>query len=589
MKSNLLQKISLGLDFKLLSLLFPYLKQYRRFIIVCFICLLSADALLISLPLFIQHGIDKNIILKDLDGLKQTGSLFLLALFMSFLLRVSTNYMLALLGQKLLFSLRMKLYEKVMSLSSDYFNRVPTGTTLTHVTNDVENVRQFISEGVVSVMSSLTKVFLILATMFYLNAYLACITILCIPVFSISTYWFKTSIRDGFRGIRKANNDINTQLVESINGHREIALFQNRSTSEATFNTSNLKYLNSYHTVIHAYALYLPLIENITHISTACILVISHYSIGNWIQIGEIFAFFTLINMFFRPLREIAEQFNTFQSAMAAMERIKILLDEKISIKSPTHPIPLPEQVTGAIEFKDVHFHYHPDKPVLQGLNFNIQPGEKVALVGSTGAGKSTIIHLMNRLYDIQKGDILFEHQSIDQYSLPQLRSQISTIPQEAFLFTGSILDNIRMYNPTITKEDVEKAIYTLKLEAFIEQLPGKYDYMVQEGGSALSSGQKQLIAFARAFVHRPKILILDEATANIDSKTESQIENALKELFQNKTSIIIAHRLSTIRSVDRILVLKHGRVVASGPHEELIQQDGLYKQLYEMQALALA
>jgi ATP-binding cassette subfamily B protein len=587
-KTSWKDKFQATLDFKLLALLKPYFKEYRVLLIFSFALLLVADLLGVSLPLFIQHGIDVDIKNSDADGLSQTVFYYTVVLISSFLLRVSANYSIAYLGQKLLYSLRLRLFDKVLDLDHKYFDREPTGKTLTNVTNDVESVRQFISEGVVSVLSASTKVFFILIIMFYINPILAIVTLLCIPLFVMITLWFKRSIRDGFREVRQSNSDINTRMVESLNGHREIALFQNRDVSEQQFDKSNKKYLNAYQRIIHAYALYLPIIENISQLSTLVVLIIAHINMGSWVETGQVFAFFALINMFFRPLREIAEQFNTFQSAMAAMERIKKLLEEPVHIQNPKEPFANWRKNHFDLNFEHVHFEYKDNQPVLNDLNFALKSGETIALVGSTGAGKSTIIHLVNRLYDITRGKITINGESIQNYALSDLRHAIATIPQHVFLFTGSVADNIRMFNPDISDQDIQDAINSLDLNDFIQQLPDGLNTQVSEEGQTLSSGQKQLISFARAFVKHPSLLILDEATANIDSETEHQLEKALELLMKERSSIVIAHRLSTIQRADKILVLSQGKVEESGPHEQLIHQNGLYQKLYEMQALSL-
>ncbi len=584
------EKLNATFDVKLIALLKPYLKQHRLLIFFALSLLLSADLLAVRLPLYIMHGIDVNIAEGDKDGLKLTAILYTILLLSSFILRVSANYSIALLGQKFLYSIRLNLFEKVLNLDHHYFDKEPTGKTLTHVTNDVESVRQFISEGVASVLSSFAKIVFILILMFHVNPLLAAITLFCVPFFVIVTLWFKRSIRDGFREVRQSNSDINTRMVESLNGHREIALFQNRGVNEQQFDLSNKRYLNAYQKIIHAYALYLPIVENITHINTLIILVTAHFTIGSFVSPGEIFAFFALIIMFFRPLREMAEQFNTFQSAMAAMERIKTLLETSISIENPKtqDQNSWTTQKEFSINFKEVHFAYQKDQPVLKGLSLEMKSGQKIALVGSTGAGKSTIIHLVNRLYDIQQGNILINGQPIKNYTLNDLRKSIATIPQHVFLFTGTVEDNIRLFDKTITDQQIKEAIDALELNSFINNLPEGLQTNASEEGQALSSGQKQLISFARAFVKQPSLLILDEATANIDSETEHHLEKALNLLMKDRSSIVIAHRLSTIQSADRILVLRQGQVAEDGPHEELIRHDGLYRKLYEMQALSL-
>jgi ATP-binding cassette subfamily B multidrug efflux pump len=415
------------------------------------------------------------------------------------------------------------------------------------------------------------------------------VTLLSVPLFAIGTLWFKSSIREGFRQVRQANSDINTRMVESLNGHREIVLFQHRDANETLFDRSNKNYLDAYQGIVNAYAVYLPLVENITHLSTLVVLIIAHFGSGSVLMAGEIIAFFSLINMFFRPLRQMAEEFNTFQSAMAAMERVKKLLEEPEPISSlPKEERAIMPEGPLSIQFEEVHFQYQAEKPVLRGLSLNIRAGETVALVGNTGAGKSTMIHLINRLYDVNEGKVMVGGCEVKRCGLGDLRSAIATIPQDVILMEGSVLDNIVLFEADIERAVVEKAIRSLGLESFVANLPQGLDSKLGEGGASLSEGEKQLIAFARAWVKNPRVLILDEATANVDSKTEKKLEQALLALRQGRTTILIAHRLSTIQTADRICVLQKGIAHEEGSHRELMDLGGLYSKLYRRQSLSL-
>jgi ABC-type multidrug transport system fused ATPase/permease subunit len=316
------------------------------------------------------------------------------------------------------------------------------------------------------------------------------------------------------------------------------------------------------------------------------ILFVAHLALGVSIHVGEIFAFFSYINMFFRPLRQLAERFNMFQAAMAAAERIFKLLDQPISIKNPANPFPIGPGFRGKITFKHVYFAYNPDTPVLKDISFEIQPGEKVALVGYTGSGKTTIINLINRLYDIRSGELLIDDVPIHRYDMHQLRTRIATVPQDPFIFTGTVAENISLYDSGISQEKIVQASHQVYADQFIEKLPDKYNENVMEEGKRLSVGQRQLLSFARGLVRKPDILILDEATSNVDSATESLIEGAVENLLKGRTAIIIAHRLSTIRKVDRILVFNKGRLVEEGTHQELLEKEGVYSRLYQTQAL---
>lgn len=582
------KKESKSLDWNLLKLVFPYLAKHKFLVFFSIVFLLAGDFLSLTLPWLTRHGIDVNIANKDLHGLAVTTWLFAGALVAGFLFQTTSNYSIAFLGQKLLFALRLDVFKKVLGLGNDYFDKNPTGGTLTHVTNDVEAVRQFISEGLVSVLGDLLKVVLILVAMFLVNAYLAIWAVISIPLFLLATILFRNAIRNGFRGVRKASSQINTAMVESLNGHKEIALFNNRGETIRKFSILNSNYLESYRQVVDAYALYFPVIEIVTQVSMIAILAYTHFGMGKTVKIGEVFALFAYVNMFFRPLRDLAENFNTFQSAMAAMERIKKILAQPVSIADPPEPVNLPTAFRGEIVFDKVNFAYSPETPILKDLSFTIRPGEKIAIVGSTGAGKSTMIALLNRLYDIQSGSVSIDGVDVRKMRVGDLRKRIATVPQDVFLFTGTIGENVSLYDPNVSPEEIRRACQAVNASAFIEKLGKGYDENVLEDGQSLSTGQKQLLSFARAFVKNPSIVILDEATANIDSESEALIEESLSKLLEGRTGIIIAHRLSTIRSVDRILVLHQGRLAEEGTHDELVKKQGLYNQLYQMQALAL-
>ena len=573
-----------------MSLLTPFFKQYKGLLCVSILLMVGSEVLSVLTPIFIIKGIDDYIIGKDSEGLMWVIKWLIVFEIGSFVMRVCANISVAYFGQKMLYSLRMRLFNKALHLSNDYYDRVPTGTTLTHITNDVEAVRQFVSSGLVSVFTSLLKVILIVAIMFVINIWLAITTLVCIPIFILLTYWFKTRIRDGFRTVRQANSDINTQMIESLNGHREIALFQNREPSCKKFDKSNFSYYDAYKDIVKAYAVYLPMVEVITHISTLVVMLIAHFGRGGLITAGQIFVFNTLINRFFRPLRDLAEQFNTFQSAMAAMERILILEKEPITVKDHQNNIEnLNKDHIGSIVFDKINFAYKQETPVLNELTFSIKEHEKIALVGSTGAGKSTINHLLNRLYDFDGGQITINNKGLREYSLNDLRSMIATIPQDVFLFTGSILDNIRLFDEKVSEEEVSATIDSLQIADFINSFPGGLHYEISESGSSLSNGEKQLIAFARAFLKKPGLIIFDEATANVDTRTEKRIEVALDILLKDRSSIIIAHRLSTIERVDKIFYLHKGQVSEEGTHAELYsKENGQYRKLWEMQALSV-
>jgi ATP-binding cassette subfamily B protein len=576
------------MDWRLLRRLLPYLREHSFLVTITVFFMFMMNIAGVLHPYLIKIGIDRDVAGGDLRGLGQTAMLLLIVLVSAFLFQIFFNYAVQYLGQKLLYDLRIDLFRHMIYLSNEYFDKTPVGKTLTNITNDVESIREFISEGVVTVIGEMLKVFFILAAMMIINLKLALLTFVMIPFFVFVTLVFRKRIRSGYRGVRKATAQINTALQETITGIREIIRFNYKDKSKENFEVSNRYYLESFLKVVHAYALYFPMIELVSYITMVIILIFAHLALGVSIYVGEIFAFFSYIDMFFRPLRRLAEQFNMFQSAMAAAERTFLLLDREVAIKNPAHPLPIPDDFKGKITFKNVHFAYNPENPVLRDVSFEIQPGEKVALVGYTGSGKTTIINLINRLYDIQAGTILIDDIPVREYDMGELRSRISTVPQDPFLFTGTVAENISMHDPDISFKDIVESAQTVNADRFIGHLPAAYDENVLEEGRRLSVGQKQLVSFARGVVRKPDIFILDEATSNIDSETEKLIDAAIEKLLEGRTAIIIAHRLSTIRKVDRILVFNKGCLVEEGSHEELLRNGGIYDRLYRTQAFSL-
>ena len=583
-------------DLRLLGRLLRYVRAHPLLLAAAALLVLVTDLLQVLVPYLTKVGIDRDVAAGDLAGLARTALLLGAALIGQLGGQVAFTYTVEYLGQRLLYDLRMHLFRKVLGLGHDYFDRTAVGATLTNVTSDVEAIRQFISQGLVSLLGDSFQVLVILGAMLLINPRLALAAFLTLPFFGVVTWLFRNAIRHGYGAVREANARINTTLVEAITGMREVTMLNYQRRVLATFTTHNRRYLEAFLRVINSYSYYFPALELLATLSLIIILGYAHRALGSAVQPGEIFAFFAYIMMLYRPLRQLAERFNTFQATLAAASRIFRLLDRAESITEPERPL-LPavagrggdRGTAAAVALEQVRFGYDAAHPVLKELSLAVEPGQRVALVGSTGAGKSTVINLVNRLYDVQHGRVLVDATDVRRLPLAYLRRRVATVPQDLFLFSGSIADNISLRAPGVTRAQVEAAADAVGATPFIRALAHGFDHEVLEEGKSLSSGQKQLLAFARAFLLDPGVVIMDEATASVDAESERVIETALDTLLHGRTAIIIAHRLSTIRSVERILVLHHGRLVEEGGHAELLARDGVYARLYRMQLLSLA
>lgn len=506
-------------------------------------------------------------------------------------LRFLFSYFTAWLGQTVVKDLRTQVFQKILHLNLRQFDKTPIGTLTTRTVNDIETISDIFAEGFIPILADLLTIIAVLFTMFYLNWQLTLVCLIPFPVLIIATYYFKESVNKSFHRVRNAVAALNAFVQEHIQGMQVVQAFSVEKKEFNKFQKINKEHRNANIKAIFAYSVFFPVVEIILAVSLGLLVWYgAGQSIGNINTngtklAGEVMAFILLLNMLFRPLRVIADKFNVLQMGMVASERVFGVLDNKDSLTPPAQGYNQAAQITnGKIEFSNVWFAYSDENWVLKNVSFQINPGETVALVGHTGSGKTSIISLLNRLYEIQKGSILIDGHSVSAFEPDALRSKIGVVLQDVFLFAGSITENVTLRNENISKEKVVEAARLIGMHDFIMQLPNNYDYNVMERGATISQGQRQLLSFMRALLYNPSILILDEATSSIDTESEQLIQHAIDTLIEGRTSIVIAHRLSTIRKADKIIVLDKGEIKEMGTHEELLQQNGHYAKLYNMQ-----
>ncbi len=501
-------------------------------------------------------------------------------ILMETLLRFIFSFTSAWLGQNIVKDLRLEVYKKIMSYKISQFDKTPVGTLSTRTINDIEAINSIFSEGFVPILADVLSISIVLISMFYVNWQLALISLAPFPVLLFATYFFKESVKKSFQKVRLSVAQLNTFVQEHLSGMSFIQTFNLQEQELEKFKRTNSLHKNANVKAIFAYSVFFPIVEITAAISISFLIYASIYTQVN----ASILVFYFLsLNQIFRPLRFIADKFNVIQMGMVASERVFAILDNtEILEDDPTIHIHLKEEkIKGKIVFQDVSFFYKPEKQILHNINFTVEAGEKIALVGPTGNGKSTIVSLLNRMYQHQSGIIEIDNKKIEDYNLTFLRSQIGVILQDVFLFSGSIRQNLTLNNPDISEEQMLSASRLLGLHDTIMKLPNGYDFHVMERGTLLSVGQRQLISFTRMMLYNPQILIMDEATSSIDTESEILIQNALEQLIQNRTSILVAHRLSTIQKADKILFIKNGTIAEQGRHAELVAQKGLYYNLY--------
>ncbi|MBR6028657.1 MAG: ABC transporter ATP-binding protein [Clostridia bacterium] len=580
-----------------LKRLAAYLKPHRKTLIICFLLVLAVTVMDLYRPILIGRAIDDWIVGTEgqaweagqevgtrLRGVLTAGFWYLLMLVGLFVCTRAQALLMQKMGQDIVYDIRNSLFAHVQSLTMRFFDTTPVGKLVTRLTNDVEALNEVFSNMTVRLFQNVIKIVGLAAVMLALNPRMALWCFLLLPVVGVLTFVFRALSRRAYQLTRTRLTALNTYLSEHISGMRVIQLFGREKRKFEEFADKNGELYNAGFRELMVYALFRPGLYFLSVAAKVIVLVVASRSVlSNVLTLGVMYIFLDYITHFFEPVQELAEQFSTLQSAIASAEKIFTLMDEEPLIRDEQEPRRLPA-VKGRIEFDHVWFAYTGEDWVLKDVSFTIEPGQKVAFVGATGAGKSSILNLIGRYYEIQKGQIRIDGVDIRELSREQIRSAIGQVQQDVFIFTGDIASNIRLRNEEITDGQIAEAAREVNAARFIDKLPAGYAQAVTERGSTLSAGQRQLLSFARTLAHNPTILILDEATANIDTETEQWIQEAVETLMRGRTTIMVAHRLSTIQHADRIIVMHHGRIRESGTHQELLQQDGIYKKLYQLQ-----
>ncbi len=586
------EKVSSGniIDWSVLRRLMTFVKPYNgRFIIIVVLTLLLG-LLAPTRPILVQYTLDHDVAFGNYDGLVKMMIILLGILIFQSITQYIHTYLSGWLGQQVIRDIRERLYAHIISLRLRFFDKTPIGRLVTRTISDVETLADVFSEGIAAMAGDLLQIIFLLGFMFYEDWRLALLSLSTIPLLLISTYVFKEKIKVAFSDVRNAVANLNTFVQEHITGMNIVQIFGSEKREFEKFKDINEDHRQANLRSVLYYSIYYPVAEIIAAAGIGLLVwygargVINYEASG--ITIGKLIAFIMYIQMFFRPIRMIADRYNTLQMGIVSSSRIMNLLDETENVqRNGAHQ---PDHINGAVTFDHVWFAYNDEDYVLKNITIDIQPGETVALVGATGAGKSSIINLLNRFYEINKGIIRVDGIDLKEYDLGNLRKNVGVVLQDVFLFSDTILNNITLGNNDVTEEMVWHAADLVGAKKFIEKLPGKLHYNVMERGATLSVGQRQLISFIRAMVYDPKILVLDEATSSVDTETEEMIQNAIDKMMNGRTCIVIAHRLSTIQKANKIMVLDHGEIKESGRHDELLLKDGYYAQLHKMQYIEL-
>jgi ATP-binding cassette subfamily B multidrug efflux pump len=577
--------IAKSYDRQLLVRLLRYLRPYKPAVAASFLLIVIMAGLDLVGPYITKVAIDRYIARGDAGGLAPLAALYLLALLAAFAVRFAQVYILQMTGQRIMMDLRREIYEHLQRLHVGHFDRNPVGRLITRVTTDVDAVNELFTSGVVTVFGDVFTLLGIMGVMLALDWRLALVTFAVIPLFFLVTNWFRRGSRQSFREVRKWIARINAFLQENLSGMTVVQLFRREERNVAAFAAINREHADANLRSIFYYAVFYPAIDLLAAAAVALILLYGGAQVlSGGLTLGVLVAFIQYSERFWRPISDLSEKFNILQAAMASSERIFTLLDTPVLVAAPPVPRRL-GAIRGVVGFENVWFSYGQGEPdwVLRDIDFKVEPGQSVALVGHTGAGKTSIISLLARFYDVQQGRVTLDGVDVREMDPAELRSALALVLQDVHLFSGTIESNIRLGSP-IPDERVRAAARAVHAHRFIEALPGGYAAEVKERGASLSVGQKQLLSFARALAHDPRVLILDEATSSVDTETEGLIQDALRVLLRGRTAIVIAHRLSTVQNVDEILVLHKGTVRERGTHQALLAQRGLYWRLYQLQ-----
>lgn len=572
-----------------------YMKPYLGTVAFCFLLVIIITVLELYKPILIGDAID-NFITRDyapgemvqerFSGVLRASARYVSVLLLLFICNRIQYVLLQSTGQKIIYEIRNELFAHVESLSMRFFDLTPVGKIVTRITNDVEALNDMYSNILIKLFKNLIKILGLAAVMLMLNVRMALLSFVLVPAIVVLTVIFKRISRRTYQITRTKITALNTFLSENLSGMKIIQIFHREEKKKEEFEEKSEELYRANYRELMVFAIFRPMIYMLSVL--ALVIVLAGGSSGvlsDTLSIGTLYIFLQYINTFFEPIQELAEQLSTLQSAIASAEKIFTLLDVKPVVEEPENPVELKE-IKGRIEFKHVWFAYDGEDYILKDVSFTIEPGQRVAFVGATGAGKSSILNLIGRYYDIQKGEILLNGVDIRKLKKEQLRAAIGQVQQDVFLFTGDISSNIRLRNEEISDEAVREAAHEVNADRFIRKLPGQYHEHVSERGATFSAGQRQLLSFARTLAFDPTILILDEATANIDTETEQWIQDALGKLMNGRTTIMVAHRLSTIQHADKIIVMHKGRIRESGTHQELLEQNGIYKKLYQLQIM---